>query len=81
MIDIHQGLFGDWCELNFEEGMPEDAHGDFQLDYDRIDAIQEAGSARVAKQAGLDNPGAITFIPSVIVEYDTFWKNLLKPLS
>jgi Fe-S-cluster containining protein len=81
MVDIHQGLFGDWCELNFKEGIPVGAMIDFQQDYDRIDAIQEALSARVARQAALDNPRAITFIPSVIVEYDKFWKNLLKPLS
>ena len=53
---------------------------DFRQDYDRIDAVQEARSARVARQAGLDNPRAITFIPSIIVEYDKFWKNLLTQL-
>src|SRR5215831_3923672 len=39
MVDIHQGLFGDWCELNFKEGVPEDATVDLERDYDRIDAI------------------------------------------
>ena len=81
MVDVHQGLFGDWCELNFKEGIPEGANVDFQQDYDRIEAVQEARSARVARQGGLDNPRAITFIPSVIAEYDRFWKNLLPPLS
>jgi hypothetical protein len=34
----------------------------------------------VASVAGLDNPRAITFILSVIVEYGKFWKDLLAPL-
>lgn len=46
MVDIHQGLFGDWCELNFKGVIPEGAAVDFQQDCDRIDAIQEARSAR-----------------------------------
>ena len=25
MVDLHQGLFFDWCELNFKEGVPEKA--------------------------------------------------------
>src|SRR5215467_6832423 len=77
MVDIRQGLFGDWCELNFKEGIPEGSAVDFQQDYDQIDAIQEARSARVAANVGLDDPRAITFIPSVILEYDKFWKNMV----
>ena len=66
-----------WCELNFKEGIPEGSAVDFQQNYDQIDAIQEARSARVAANAGLDDPRAITFIPSVIVKYDKFWKNMV----
>ena len=30
------GLFGDWCELNFKGGIPEGAARDLQLDYNVI---------------------------------------------
>jgi Fe-S-cluster containining protein len=77
VVDIRQGLFADWCELNFKEGIPEGSTVDFQQDYDQIDAIQEARSASVAEHAGVDGPRTVTFIPSVIVEYDEFWKDLV----
>jgi len=77
MVDTHGRLFGDWCELNFKEGIPEPALADLKLDYAEIDAAQEAGSAKVAAAAGLQNPRALTFIPSVIVEYSGFWRRLL----
>src|SRR5215469_11239735 len=38
MVDTHGRLFGDWCELNFKEGIPEPALRDLQLDYAEIDA-------------------------------------------
>jgi Fe-S-cluster containining protein len=28
MVDVHEGLFGDWCELNFVDGVPESAKRD-----------------------------------------------------
>jgi len=74
MVDVRDGLFGDWCELNFEDGFPDAARQDFELDYDRINAREESESAAVASRAGLDNPRAITFIPSVIAEHENFWK-------
>jgi len=74
MIDVRDGLFGDWCELNFKEGIPEGASKDLQLDYDAIGAADDMRSDEVARCAGLSDPHAVTFIPSVIAEYDTFWK-------
>jgi len=49
---------------------------DLQLDYSVIDANVEARSVVVAQQARLANDRAVTFIPSVIAEDDTFWKLL-----
>jgi len=69
MIDVRDGLFGDWCELNFENGLPESASSDFALDYDAINADEESRSTAVARRAGLPDPRAITFIPSAIVEH------------
>jgi hypothetical protein len=48
-----------------------------KLDYVGIEAAQEARSGKVAAAAGLRDPLGLTFIPSVIVEYRTFWKHLL----
>jgi len=78
MVDVDDGLFGDWCELNFEEGVPTEARPDLQLDYSAIDAVDEARSGIVAQQAGFVDHRAVTFIPSVIAEYDTFWKSRLS---
>ena len=47
------------------------------MDYAGIEAAHEARSAKVAASAGLQDPLALTFIPSVIVEYHAFWKRLL----
>jgi hypothetical protein len=77
MVDTHRRLFGDWCDLNFKEEIPEAALTDLQLDYAEIDAVQEAGSAKVAAAVGLQDPRALTFIPSVIAEYPAFWRRLL----
>jgi Fe-S-cluster containining protein len=53
MVDVHDGLFGDWCELNFTEGVSKEAMTDLQLDYDAINDATE-------------NSGDVTFIASVI---------------
>jgi Fe-S-cluster containining protein len=77
MIDVRDGLFGDWCELNFKEGIPESAAKDLQQDYNAIDASDASRSAIVARRAGILDHRAVTFIPSVIAELDSFWKLLL----
>jgi Fe-S-cluster containining protein len=72
MVDVNDGLFGDWCELNFKNGVAKSALADLAQDYDRIAQSQEARSAVEAERAGLSDSLAVTFIPSVIVESD-FW--------
>ena len=42
MVDVHRGLFGDWCGLNFKEGIPETAIANLQLDYDLLDGFENA---------------------------------------
>ena len=82
MVDVNEGLFGDWCELNFVEGIPDSALRDLAQDYNRIDASEETRSAAVARQAGLPDARAVTFIPSVIAGYDSFWRSVaLKTLA
>jgi hypothetical protein len=77
MIDVRDGLFGDWCELNFKQGIPEGAAKDLEQDYNAIDASEATRSAIVAQRAGISDHRAVTFIPSVIAEFDSFWKLLL----
>ena len=74
MVDVQEGLFGDWCELNFNEGIPEKVLGDLEQDYNHIDQLQETRSARVAQQAGISDHRIVTLIPSVIAEYESYWK-------
>ena len=74
MVDLQDGLFGDWCELNFKDGVPEKALTDLKQDYNHIDQLQETKSAAVARQAGISDHRAVTLIPSVIAEYGSFWK-------
>jgi Fe-S-cluster containining protein len=76
MVDIHEGLFGDWCELNFKHGLSEKTMLDLGQDYNRVDEIQQTRSAAVAQRAGLSDHRAVTLIPSVIAEYEKFWKDL-----
>jgi Fe-S-cluster containining protein len=81
MVDIKDGLFGDWCELNFEEGIPEAAEVDLKQDYDAIAELDYAGSAAVAERAGIADSKAVTFIASVIAEFEGFWKALLPVVN
>jgi len=41
MIDIHDGLFSDWCELNFREGVTPEMKLDLRLDYCEIQAVEQ----------------------------------------
>jgi hypothetical protein len=52
MVDIRDGLFGDWCELNFTQGISPEIAADLRLDFGEIQAIEQT---------------AAVFIPSVIV--------------
>ena len=38
MVDVHDGLFGVWCELNFSGGVKGAFEEDLRLDYSGIEA-------------------------------------------
>jgi Fe-S-cluster containining protein len=61
MVDVRDGLFGDWCELNFTDGVSKEAMADLKLDYDAINDAAE-------------NTGEVTFIASVVAQYEKFWR-------
>src|SRR5262249_13671241 len=59
MVDVREGLFGDWCELNFKEGVPKTVLTDLEQDYDRIGAIEESRCAAVAREMRLPDHRAV----------------------
>ena len=74
MIDVEDGLFDDWCELNFINGVPSHAVKELKRDYARIQEI-EAGSTVLLSKKLLGHPsGRVTlFIPSLVVEFKGWW--------
>ncbi len=81
MVDIHDGLFGDWCELNFTSGVPDSALRDLEPDYYGMQEIEHAAAESISQSLRRGNPSEITvFIPSLIVEFDRFWKPVLERL-
>lgn len=79
LVDVQDGLFGDWCELNFTEGVPAVAMKDLERDYDQIQDAEENLTESLTR-ALLDRKlsCATVFIPSLIVEFESFWKKLLR---
>src|SRR5262245_8699362 len=80
MVDKHDGLFADWCELNFVDGVSQTARTDLTLDYDAIALSDERASAEVAAAAGIADPQSVVFIPSVVVYFERFWNHVLSAI-
>ncbi len=82
MVDVQDGVFGDWCELNFRSGLSAQALQDLTRDYYAMQETDEAATAAAAKSL-LGRPArqVTVFIPSVIVQFDRFWKPLLLKAS
>lgn len=82
MVDARDGLFGDWCELNFRDGvLPEDLPV-LARDYYALQAQEETTTEVLADLLLNRRDRDLTvFIPSVITEYDSFWKGLLDRLD
>ena len=70
MVDAQDGLFGDWCELNFSAGLSPEITEKVRLDYYGLQAI-ETGAAEEISEA---QPEMTVFIASVIAEFESFWK-------
>ncbi len=79
MVDDHDGLFGDWCELNFVEGVSEEAQENLQRDYYGLQESERASTSHLSELLLGESQEALTvFIPSIIVEYERFWAPLLE---
>jgi hypothetical protein len=82
MVDIHDGLFGDWCELNFVAGIPSDAQDSLLRNYYELHEIERSSTANLSELLLGERQEVLTvFIPSSIVEYENFWAPLLAKLD
>ncbi len=82
MVDSRDGLFGDWCELNFKEGLPSGALEILTRDYYAIQAAEDISNEVMTDLLlGKRDPEATVFIPSVITEYPSYWQRLVTAIS
>jgi len=74
MVDLHDGVFGDWCELNFKQGVPSELAEDLRLDYYQLQEVEEEVTAHLSSLLLGNRQKEVTvFLPSVIASFDTFW--------
>jgi Fe-S-cluster containining protein len=79
MMDFHDGLFDDWCEFNFTEGIDPALEEDLRLDYYEIQAtIQHIAESLIERIPALSTKEATVFIPSVVASFESFWHDLVK---
>jgi Fe-S-cluster containining protein len=68
MVDAHDGLFEDWCTLNFKDGITPERMEDLRLDYYEIQAVERKASRYLALEfLGVRQEEITLFIPSVVV--------------
>jgi Fe-S-cluster containining protein len=80
MVDVRDGLFDDWCELNFTKGVPSDAIENLRQDYYEIQEVEERCSESLSQARwGKRQSRVTTFIPSLVVEYEAFWRPAFGP--
>jgi Fe-S-cluster containining protein len=82
MVDARDGLFGDWCELNFTGGVSEEARRTLVLDYAGIQELEYSLTEGLAAGLlGRPAGGVTVFIPSLIAEFESFWRPRLDTLT
>ena len=78
MVDVHDGPFDDWCELNFTEGIDREAEADLRLDYYEIEAtVRRVSEDLIEHLPSLPRKETTIFIPSIIVTFESFWQDLV----
>ncbi|MBN2318979.1 MAG: hypothetical protein JXR49_07875 [Acidobacteria bacterium] len=79
MVDVHDGLFDDWCELNFTGGIDRDLETDLRLDYYEIEAtVRRISEDLKERLPSLPRKETTVFIPSIVVAFESFWRDLIK---
>jgi Fe-S-cluster containining protein len=85
MVDARDGLFGDWCELNFRGGAAPELLESLRLDYYRIQDAECAATAHLSQHLfGVRREEMTIFIPSAIVASDALLSlslGVLEPLN
>jgi Fe-S-cluster containining protein len=79
MVDARDGLFGDWCELNFTEGVPPEVQQTLKRDYyDLWDQEKNATASVSERLLGERHEVLTVFIPSLLVHFEDHWARLLS---
>lgn len=85
MVDVRDGLFGDWCELNFRGGAAPELLESLRLDYYRIQDTECAATAHLSQHLfGVRREEMTIFIPSAIAASDALLSlslGVLEPLN
>lgn len=79
MIDARDGLFDDWCELNFGAGVAGDVGADLVLDYYGMEAMGERTTEELLRSIPCFSGEETTvFLPSIVVSYESFWEEVVS---
>jgi Fe-S-cluster containining protein len=79
MVDARDGLFDDWCELNFAAGVAGEVAEDLILDYYGIEAVGERTTAELFRSIPCFSGEETTvFLPSIVVAYESFWEEVVS---
>jgi len=82
MVDARDGLFDDWCELNFTEGTDRTLEEDLALDYYRIETeVQRTTEILLELVPAFPRRKTSIFLPSIICGYNSFWSALVAEQS
>lgn len=75
MVDTRDGLFGDWCELNFTNGVPSGSLDSLTRDYVAMQEAERRGNEIISETLwGEKRPRATVFIASLLDQYDNLWR-------
>jgi len=79
MVDFRDGLFDDWCEFNFTEGIDPALEKDLRLDYYDMQAtIQQVTESLIERIPALPKKEATVFVPSVVASFESLWRDLVN---
>jgi len=77
MVDVNDGLFGDWCELNFTNGVQKEALDDLRLDYYELQEVEQIATEILSDALlGERRRDVTVFIASVVADFEDYWKRL-----
>jgi len=79
MVDCKDGLFGDWCDLNFTRGITPAALESLRQDYYGLQETEAEQTLELSELLlGRRSARVTTFIPSVVIYYERFWKDRIE---